>query len=97
MLIKVAVDTAAKNYWKLLFGDYGEQLTKDVPRRVKAALAKKVANLSEECVVLPTAHVDIDGGVKVEGMYRDANNKLMFLATINNTGEVTDIKSFDIK
>lgn len=99
MTIKTAVDTAAKDYWKLLFGDYGEQLVKDIPRRVKAALvtSNKVAAVSDDGVVLPIAHKASDSEVVVEGVYRDASNKMMFLATILVDGTVKDVKAFGLK
>ncbi len=55
---KVAIDEAAKKYWKLLYQEYGEQLVRDIPRRLKAALVanKKASNL-DDGIVIPTAHV----------------------------------------
>lgn len=95
---KTAIDSAAKSYWRLLFGDYGEQLTRDIPRRIKASLVanKKVAS-TEEGMVIPTAHVSVDGDLKIEGMYRDSSTKLMFMATLDKSGNVKDIKSFNLR
>jgi hypothetical protein len=37
---KVAVDAKAEDYWKAYYGPYGEQLVKEVKKRIKADLAK---------------------------------------------------------
>jgi len=37
---KVAVDSKAEEYWKAYYGPYGEQLVKEVKKRIKADLAK---------------------------------------------------------
>lgn len=97
---KTAVDAAAKSYWKLLYGEFGEALVRDIPRRIKAALVtnKRLASTGQEGIVLPAACVRADdGGLLVEGMYRDATTKVMFLATLNKECEVTDVKSFQLR
>ena len=96
---KIAIDNAAKAYWRLLYGEYGEQLVRDIPRRVKAALLanKRLASTEGDGLIFPTAHVVSDGSLKVEGMYRDASVKLMFLATLDKDCNVTEIKSFDLR
>ena len=38
-LCKLAVDESAKDYWESYYGEYGEQLVKDVKKRVKADVA----------------------------------------------------------
>ena len=38
-LCKMAVDESAKAYWESYYGEYGEQLVKDVKKRVKADVA----------------------------------------------------------
>lgn len=96
---KVALDEAAKSYWKLLYGEYGEQLTKDVPRRIKAALfaEKKIASVDEKALVVPVGHAKSADGVVVEGMYVDNTSKLMFRADLTASGDVVGIKYFDLK
>jgi hypothetical protein len=37
-LQKVALDTTAKDYWKMYFGEYGQEFVRDVKRRLKADL-----------------------------------------------------------
>jgi hypothetical protein len=99
MITKTAIDSAAKSYWKLLWGDYGQQLTRDIPRRIKAALVtnKKLASIDDVGVVIPTAHIKSTEGLLVEGMYRNASTKLMFLATLDEDLNVKEIKSFDLR
>jgi len=36
---KMAIDQAAKDYWKEYYGEFGEQLVKDVKKRIKADVA----------------------------------------------------------
>lgn len=95
---KIAIDDAAKKYWKLLWGEYGEQLVRDIPRRIKAALVanKKLASV-EEGIVLPTAHVVSGDNLLVEGMYRDSNTKMLFLATLDKELNVKELKSFNLR
>lgn len=99
MITKTAIDSAAKAYWKLLWGDYGSQLTRDIPRRIKAALVsnKKLASVDDNGVVIPTAHVKSGDNLLVEGMYRNASTKLMFLATLDKNLNIKEIKSFDLR
>lgn len=96
---KKAVDSAARKYWSLLFEDYGEQLTRDIPRRIKAALVdgKRVASVDDNATVLPIAHANVDDGMLLEGLYKDATTKLMFLASLDKAGNVTDIKTHEIR
>lgn len=95
---KIAIDDAAKKYWKLLYGEYGEQLVRDIPRRIKAALVanKKLASV-DEGIVLPTAHVVSGDKLLVEGMYRDSTTKMLFLATLDKDCNVQELKSFNLR
>lgn len=96
---KTALDDAAKAYWKLLYGEYGEQLVRDIPRRIKAALfaKSKIAAIDDDAVVLPVAHHKGADGTVVEGMYTDKSSNLMFRAKLSNTGEVSDLRFFDLR
>lgn len=96
---KTALDEAAKAYWKLLYGEYGESLVRDIPRRIKAALFanSKVAGIKEDAIVLPTAHAATADGVIVEGTYEDNSTKLMFRAKLSDQGEVSDLRYFDLR
>jgi hypothetical protein len=95
---KIALDEAAKAYWKLLFGEYGEQLVKNIPRRIKASLVanKKIAS-QDGGIVLPIAHVKSGDGMVIEGMYRDSTCKLMFKASLDSDCNVTEISSFSLR
>ena len=97
---KIAIDSAAKAYYKLLWADYGEDLVRDIPRRIKAALVanKKLASTGQEGIVLPAACVkSADGGLLIEGMYRDSDTKMMFLATLDKECNIKEIKSFELR
>lgn len=97
--IKVSVDAAAKKYWELLYKDYGRDLVRDIPRRIKAALMehKKVASINETAKLVPTAHAIVGDDLHLEGLYKDKSAKLMFHAELDKEGNVKDIKFFDIK
>lgn len=96
---KVAVDEAAKKYWKLLWPDYGEDLCRDIPRRIKAALQdhKKIATMNEVATVLPVAHATSLDGLQLEGIYKDATTKLMFHVAFDKDLEVKEIQSFELR
>jgi len=98
-MIKKAIDQAAKDYWKLLYGEYGEALVRDIPRRIKAALynLKKVASINESAELLPLAHAKDDNFWYVEGMYKDGSAKLLFKASIDSNGDVTEVKTVEIR
>lgn len=98
-LTKTAVDAKAKEYWKLLWETYGEALTRDIPRRLKAALvnSKKVASVDEQAIVLPVAHAKSGESTLVEGIYKDKSTKLMFHAVLSKDGDVVEVKSFDLR
>jgi hypothetical protein len=53
--LHVAVDEEAKDYWEGYFGDYGEKLTEDVPRRAEARLEMIRQAWFEACKSEPTA------------------------------------------
>lgn len=94
-----AVDEATKAYWRLLFREYGESLVKDIPRRIKAELAKtvKVASADDSFEVVPTGTAKIGSAMHLEGMYKDASTHLLFSAVVNEDGSITEIKTIDLK
>jgi hypothetical protein len=96
---KVSIDESAKQYWKLLWGEYGEELVKNIPRRVKASLldSKRVASIDENALVLPLAHAKKGTDLMLEGLYKDATIRLVFQATISDKGDIKDLKNFEIR
>lgn len=74
-----AVDPKAKSYWEAYFGDYGKAWTKDIPRRVTAALASELQTElvrqggagAPEVKIRPVSAESwtklADGGLKFEG------------------------------
>lgn len=95
---KVALDNSAKDYWKFLYGEYGEDLVRDIPRRIKAALQtnRKIASVADANVT-PVAHARSAEGMLVEGIYTDSNQRLLFRATIEQSGEVSDVQSIEVR
>ena len=98
-LVKKAVDQAAKDYWRLLWDAYGEQLVKDIPRRIKAALVanKKVASIDESADVRAIAAAKVDTGSVVEGVYHSDGAKLLFRANLDKEGNVSEIQTINLK
>lgn len=98
---KIAIDEAAKKYWKLLYSDmgYGEALVRDIPRRIKAALLdnKNVASVTDSATIVPVGFAKNDSGVVVEGLFKDAKSKLLFKASIDTDGNVKEITSLQLK
>lgn len=96
---KLSVDDAAKQYWELLFAEFGKDLCRDIPRRIKAALhtGKKVASLDESALILPVAHAKDGDSLLIEGIYKDAHVRLMFHADIDKSGSVKNLNSFEIR
>lgn len=96
---KKSVDSAAKAYFKLLWEEYGEDLVRDIPRRIKAALQsnKKVASVSDSAMILPIAHGKSDDGcLLLEGVFNDGAARLVFHASFDKEGNVVDVKSFNL-
>lgn len=96
---KVALDQAAKDYWKLLYGEYGEALTRDIPRRIKAALLanKKVASVDDGADIRPVASAKDGDKTLVEGLYSDASTKLLFKATLDSEGQVSEVEAIEVR
>lgn len=96
---KIALDQAAKDYWKLLYGEYGEALVKDIPRRIKAALVSKsrVASNDGDADVRPVAHARDGENMLLEGLYNDQGAKLLFRASIDRQGNVQDIQAIEVR
>lgn len=55
-LQKLAVDSAAEDYWTEYFSDsgYGEELTRDIPRKVHAQLTAGLARTARKRSLNPT-------------------------------------------
>lgn len=96
---KVAVDNAAKDYWKTLYGEYGEALVRDIPRRIKAALHanKKVASVDESADLYPIGSARHGDGLLLEGLYKDASKKYLFRAQLDKVGNVTELHTIEVR
>lgn len=86
MTDKTAVDDPAKEYWVDYFKDYGEQLTKEVPRKISEAVGKAGR-------IIPTASAPTeDGGMVLEGVFNAPDEKVAFSARFRKDGTLS---SFD--
>ena len=96
---KVALDSSAKDYWKFLYGEYGEDLVRDIPRRIKAALQtnRKTASVGNDATVTPVAHARSADGMLVEGIYTDDSQRLIFRATVSQSGDVSDVQAIEVR
>jgi hypothetical protein len=94
-LTKWAVDSTAKEYWTKYYKEYGKSWVKDIPKRVKRAMAtnQKVAH-ADFGVVTPVGTSVTADGVFLEGMFRAAGSgeQFLFYAEFNHEGK---IKRFD--
>ncbi len=96
-MIKQGVDDAAKKYWQLLFEEYGSQLVKDVPRRIKAELDKSRKVASSETATLSPVAAAKDGDVTVvEGIFQDGDVSLLFTASVKSDGTVDNVHLLEI-
>lgn len=70
----VAADAGAEAYWTKYFkpvGDYGKQWVKDIPRRVKAEVAKLAGVEAKDVLAVPVGHRHVSGArFVVEGTAR---------------------------
>ena len=96
---KTAIDQNAKSYWAKLYGEYGEDLCRDIPRRIKAALVanSKVASVSDQANICPVASAQFDDNIVVEGLFNDDGAKMLFRATLDKAGNVAEVKTIQIK
>jgi hypothetical protein len=91
---RTAVDQATKDYYRELWGDYGELLTEDVPRKVARALARRINSartaeagseappLAVGSVVPWAASRQPSGSIIFEGVFRGrpTNGEFVFRA-----------------
>lgn len=96
---KTAVDAAAKKYWEELYGEYGAALVRDIPRRIKAALLenKKIASVEDDAGIHPVASARHNDGLLLEGLYDGHDVKLLFRATVDKVGNVTDVQAIEVR
>lgn len=93
-LVKWAVDSTAAEYWSKYYKEYGKSWVRDIPRRVKKAMADntKVAH-AELGVVTPVGGSVTADGVFLEGKFRTATGEQhLFYAEFDHEGAV---KRFD--
>lgn len=94
-LSKVAVDAAAKKYWESFYKEYGRAWVRDIPRRVKTAMAetRRIASVDVESgQVFPTAATLVGDVATIEGLIKTSGADHMFQASFNGDG---DIIAFD--
>lgn len=94
---KIAIDSAAKSYWQKLFGEYGETMTREIPRKIKASIDSVSKTASAEIGrVIPIGYSKNGNTTILEGHYRQADKNYLFVAKIvgNNIDSVqaTEVK-----
>jgi len=89
MLSKQAVDQAAKSYWEKYYKEYGKAWVREIPKRIKSAVAKQAGFKDEEGLLVPTARVERGENQIFEGTYRTAQEgAAVFTITIGPEGAV---------
>jgi hypothetical protein len=93
---RTAVDEEAKKYWEKLYGEYGRAWVRDIPRRIKAALADNDMSRSaageETPVVRPFVSVKDGDKLVIEGTYHCDGENMLFCAKINvEDGTIRDL------
>lgn len=92
---KVALDTAAKDYWSEYFKEYGQMWVRDIPRRIKQAVRRDQKVASVDGSVVPIAKHINDGNISVEaafvGKLDDVESKVLVTATFNPLGKMETI------
>ena len=93
---KTAVDKTCKEYWSKYFLDYGQMWTKDVPRRIKQAVRRKLEASTIDGEVAPIAKdVAKDGTLSIEaafiGKLDNKDARVLVTATFNKEGRMEDL------
>lgn len=97
---KTAADKAAKDYWTKYYKDtgYGALWVRDIPRKVKAALApslsRKVA--SAEITIEPFTTVILDDVVVLEGRATIGKTAHVFAADFDHDGNIRVFTSMQL-
>lgn len=103
---KVAVDQVAQSYWEEYFADsgYGSAWVRDIPKKVKAALAasSRVASLGRQASastpdIRPVANVIDDSGVSLEAFAVYPDRKVVaFVAEFDHQGRLRDFDAVKV-
>ena len=93
---KTALDQAAKNYWSTYFKEYGKQWVRDIPRRIKTAMSKRLkASIVEGEIAPIAADIAQDNTLSVEaafvGKIDDQEAKVLVTASFDGTGSMKEL------
>lgn len=105
-ITKTAADAAATKYWSELLGpEYGKLLTRDIPKRVKAAMLKrdaalaKTASTAEGELSIAPLSFGVSGDIlTVEGIARTASGaRRLFVADFQQSdGAFRSLQTLDL-
>lgn len=93
---KVAVDKATQKYWSNYFKEYGKMWVRNIPRRVKTAMLRKVNATKIEGDITPiAANINrADNSLSIEAAFIGEidNKKATFLVTaeFDSRGNIKD-------
>lgn len=99
---KVAVDKATQNYWSDYFSEYGKMWVRDIPRRVKVAMRRKVNATKVEGNIAPiAANIDEnDDSLLIEaafvGKIDDRDATILVTAEFDSSGNMQSIEAFQV-
>lgn len=102
---RVAVDKTAEDYWVSLFGEYGRQFVREIPRVIKAAVlpefrraaaAGSRVDMRNASVVYLGHGVTAANGLIVDGIVKTASTETgsrLFCAEFSEEGDLLDIST----
>ena len=93
---KTAIDQAAKDYWGTYFKEYGKQWVRDIPRRIKTAMRKRLQASTIEGDIAPiAADVSKNNTLSVEaafvGKVDEQDARILVTASFDNTGSMKEL------
>lgn len=103
MTQKIAVDSSATEYWKTYFGSYGEQLVKDILKKVAETIVAESALKTAEKVrvsLRPLASTKVGQALIVEGTLAASDGAAKHIAAFRariTGGKVEEVKTASLR
>ena len=98
---KVAVDSAAKDYWTGYYKEYGKTWVRDIPRKIKKAMAGGTKTANDEGLQGKVAAIGsalTDEAVFLEGLFTATNgSEFAFAAKFDHDGNVVEFDALPLK
>ena len=99
-LEKWAVDSAAKEYWSSYFKEYGKTWVREIPRKVRKAMASTIKTANTDGVagiVSPIGAAITEDAVYLEGMFTPpSGSALAFYAKFDHDGALSEFDTISL-